>query len=57
MVSPFGHNEKRNLNRKENFQNGKKEKALEKLCSGELKATVFTADENALFNAIMGGSK
>ena len=37
--------------------NGKKEKALEKLCSGELKATVFTADENALFNAIMGGSK
>ncbi len=37
--------------------NGRKERALEKLASGELRATVFTADENALFNAIMGGGK
>ncbi len=33
--------------------NGSKEKALTKLANGEQKATIFIADENALFNAIM----
>ncbi len=34
--------------------NGEKEGSLTRLLTGEQKATFFTADENALFNAIMG---
>lgn len=34
--------------------NGGKEKALSALAAGTQKATLFTANENALFNAIMG---